>query len=119
MNYEYDPATGLRTRLFTGTTGSYAGDQADPVNDFRYAYDAFQRLTQRDLEAGYRLARVILGDRADAEDAVHDACLLAWQKWSTLRDEAAFERWFQRILVVLFVLLAIGAWSHLVRGLFF
>ena len=29
------------------------------------------------------------------------------------------EIWFQRILVVLFVLLAIGAWSHLVRGLFF
>jgi RNA polymerase sigma-70 factor (ECF subfamily) len=61
--------------------------------------DAFRRLTDRHLDASYRLARVILRDRADAEDAVHDACLAAWQKWSTLRDHDLFERWFQRILV--------------------
>jgi RNA polymerase sigma-70 factor (ECF subfamily) len=61
--------------------------------------EAFRRLTDAHLDSSYRLARVILGDRVDAEDAVHDACLLAWQKWSTLRDQHLFERWFQRILV--------------------
>jgi YD repeat-containing protein len=46
VNYEFDPATGLRTRVFTGATDSYEGDQADPVNDFRYEYDTLQRLTK-------------------------------------------------------------------------
>ena len=30
---------------------------------------------------------------------VHDAFVQAWRKWSTLRDPALFERWFDRILV--------------------
>ena len=44
VNYEYDLATGNRTRTFTGDSGTYAGDQADPVNDFHYTYDVFGRL---------------------------------------------------------------------------
>jgi RHS repeat-associated protein len=46
VNYEYDVATGRRTRTFAGETGSYAGDQANPVNDTRYVYDTLGRLTQ-------------------------------------------------------------------------
>jgi RNA polymerase sigma-70 factor (ECF subfamily) len=61
--------------------------------------EAFRRLTERHLDASYRLARVIVGDHAEAEDAVHDACLTAWQKWATLRDPERFEAWFGRILV--------------------
>jgi RHS repeat-associated protein len=46
VNYEYDQATGRRTRVFTGTSGSYAGDLADPVQDTRYDYDMFGRLSK-------------------------------------------------------------------------
>jgi RNA polymerase sigma-70 factor (ECF subfamily) len=60
---------------------------------------AFRALADRHLDASYRLARAIVGDASDAQDAVHDAFVTAWQKWSTLRDPSRFEPWFQRILV--------------------
>ncbi len=37
--------------------------------------------------------------RIEAQDATHDAFVQAWHKWSTLRDRARFEPWFDRILV--------------------
>lgn len=48
---------------------------------------------------GYRLARAILLDDDDAEDAVQDACLNAWLKRSSLRERDRFDAWFDRILV--------------------
>jgi RNA polymerase sigma-70 factor (ECF subfamily) len=60
---------------------------------------AFTELTERHLDASYRLAGLILGNWADAEDATHDAVLQAWQRWSSLRDPERFPAWFQRILV--------------------
>ncbi len=60
---------------------------------------AFLRLADDHLDASYRLARAILRDPSEAQDATHDAFLQAWGKWSTLRDPARFEHWFDRILV--------------------
>jgi len=60
---------------------------------------AFTRLAEGHLDASYRLARAILRDPAEAEDATHDAYVQAWRKWSTLRDPSRFEAWFDRILV--------------------
>jgi RNA polymerase sigma-70 factor, ECF subfamily len=60
---------------------------------------AFLRLAEEHLDRSYRLARAILRDPGEAEDATHDAYLQAWQKWSTLREPARFEQWFSRILV--------------------
>jgi RNA polymerase sigma-70 factor (ECF subfamily) len=60
---------------------------------------AFLRLADNHLNAAYRLARAILRDTADAQDATHDAFEQAWRKWSTLRDPRLFEPWFDRILV--------------------
>ncbi len=61
--------------------------------------DAFRRLVDRELDAAYRLAAVILNDRVEAEDAVHDAAESAWRRWGDLRDPARFDAWFRRILV--------------------
>lgn len=60
---------------------------------------AFARLAADHLDAAYRLARAILRDPTDAQDATHDAYVQAWRKWSTLRDQSRFEAWFDRILV--------------------
>lgn len=61
--------------------------------------DDFRRLLERPLDSSYRLAGVILGDRTEAEDAVHDAALAAWAGFRDLRDPARFDAWFRRILV--------------------
>jgi RNA polymerase sigma-70 factor (ECF subfamily) len=61
--------------------------------------DAFARLADDHLDAAYRLARAVLRDTSEAQDATHDALLQAWRKWSTLRDTSHFEPWFDRILV--------------------
>jgi RNA polymerase sigma-70 factor (ECF subfamily) len=60
---------------------------------------AFLRLADDHLDAAYRLARAILRDATEAQDATHDAFEQAWRMWSTLRDLARFEQWFDRILV--------------------
>lgn len=60
---------------------------------------AFAALLDRGLEAHYRLAAVILGDPVEAEDAVHDAAVVAWRGFAGLRDRDRFEAWFGRILV--------------------
>jgi RNA polymerase sigma-70 factor, ECF subfamily len=60
---------------------------------------AFVRLAEEHLDKAYRLARAILRDPAEAQDATHDAFVQAWRKWETLRDRSRFEPWFDRILV--------------------
>jgi RNA polymerase sigma-70 factor (ECF subfamily) len=60
---------------------------------------AFVRLADQHLDEAYRLARAILSNPHEAQDATHDALLQAWRKWSTLRDPSHFEQWFDRILV--------------------
>jgi len=51
------------------------------------------------LGDSYRLARAILLDDGEAEDAVQEASLSAWRKQRSLRDPASFGAWFDRILV--------------------
>lgn len=60
---------------------------------------AFQDLAERHLDASYHLAHSILSEPTEAQDAVHDAFVAAWQKWPSLRDHHKFERWFRRIVV--------------------
>jgi RNA polymerase sigma-70 factor (ECF subfamily) len=60
---------------------------------------AFLRLADDHLDVAYRLARAILRNSTEAQDATHDAFEQAWRKWSTLRDPARLEPWFDRILV--------------------
>ncbi len=60
---------------------------------------AFRSLAEHSLDSSFRLANVILGNPAEAEDAVQDAFVTAWRKWGSLRDPAKAEAWFKRILV--------------------
>jgi RNA polymerase sigma-70 factor (ECF subfamily) len=60
---------------------------------------AFSMLLDGCLDRSFRLAAVILGDREDAEDALSDAALRAWQHLSSLREPARFDAWFTRIVV--------------------
>jgi RNA polymerase sigma-70 factor (ECF subfamily) len=69
------------------------------VDDALSREEAFERLAERHLADAYGLARAILHDASDAEDATHDALVTAWRKWHTLRDRGRFEHWFDRILV--------------------
>ena len=56
-------------------------------------------LLSRHLDRAYRLAGLILGNSADAEDATHDAAIRAWQSAGSLRDVDSFDAWFDRIVV--------------------
>ena len=72
--------------------------ESDATRDERET--AFSRLADAQLDAAYRLATFILaGDRSEAEDAVHDAAVHAWEHYPELRDPARFEAWFTRIVV--------------------
>ena len=46
----------------------------------------------------YRIARSYLNDDQEAEDAVQDALIRAWEKRNTLRDLNQFKPWMTRIL---------------------
>jgi RNA polymerase sigma-70 factor (ECF subfamily) len=61
--------------------------------------EAFAALTNRHVDAAYRLAWAILGDDLDAADATQDAFALAWRNRRSLRDPDRFDAWFGRILV--------------------
>lgn len=47
----------------------------------------------------YRAARAVLDTDADAEDAVGEALLKAWQNWDKLKDPAAVRPWLLKITV--------------------
>ena len=47
----------------------------------------------------YRVARTMLPQESDCEDAVQEALLRAWDRLDTLRQEAYFETWLIRILI--------------------
>ncbi len=47
----------------------------------------------------YRIARTILKNDEDCRDAMQEACLRAWEKRHTLREEQYFGTWLIRILI--------------------
>lgn len=61
--------------------------------------DGFEALSDRCLDDSYRLASVVLRDPVEAEDIVHDAVLLGWRKFASLRDPSRFDAWFGRIVL--------------------
>ena len=61
--------------------------------------DSFAMLIDPLLNPAYRLAAVMLSDRAAAEDAVQDASVKAWRKLRQLRgEEPSLRPWFLSIV---------------------
>ena len=61
--------------------------------------NAFEHLVRHSYDGLYALARRILGDPSDAEDATQDALLRAWRDLPQLREPDRFEAWLSRMLV--------------------
>jgi RNA polymerase sigma-70 factor (ECF subfamily) len=59
--------------------------------------DAFCALVDLHHRAARRVANAALGNPADADEAVQDACITAWQRIDRLEDPAAFRSWLLRI----------------------
>jgi RNA polymerase sigma-70 factor (ECF subfamily) len=70
-----------------------------PGRDVARRDAAFLLLANEQLDRAYRLARAILHDAVEAQDATHDAFVHAWRKWDSLRDPERFDSWFDRILI--------------------
>lgn len=60
-------------------------------------HEAFSALVTLHQRAARRVAAAALGNHADADEAVQDACLTAWQRIEQLDDPAAFRAWLLRI----------------------
>ena len=63
------------------------------------AHTRFAAAVTEHRHAMYRAARVLLASDADAEDAVSEAVLRAWQSFGRLRDENALKGWLIKITV--------------------
>lgn len=61
--------------------------------------ETFTVLVQRQQRQLYRIAVSYTASSADAEDAVQEALLRAWNRRQTLRDTAYFSTWLNRILI--------------------
>ena len=62
-------------------------------------HDAFSELARVSIGRLYAVARLILRDQAQAEDATQEALVVAWRDLSSLRDPDRFEGWLHRLLV--------------------
>lgn len=61
--------------------------------------DAFVALVEQRQVRMARLATAILGESADADDALEDWLVAIWRALPSLRDAGRFEAWSDRILV--------------------
>lgn len=59
---------------------------------------AFGQLLEQHLPAARRLALAAVGQPSDADEAVQEASVAAWQRLDALQDPAAFRSWFLRIV---------------------
>jgi len=76
---------------------SYQWTMPAPANLAQPA--AFERLMRQYNQRLFRVARSILRDDADAEDAVQDAYVQAYRKLDEFRGEAEMSTWLTRIVI--------------------
>lgn len=88
--------------LTTTVTDRHSPNDAARPSDLRTAEarrERFLAATRPALDRAYRLAGLLLGNAAEAEDVVQDALVTAWQSFDEVRDPASFGAWFDRIVV--------------------
>ncbi|MFD7729085.1 RNA polymerase sigma factor [Kitasatospora phosalacinea] len=81
--------------------GPSADGLPDPVLVARAAdgdQQSYAELMRRHAPRMLALATRLLGDAAEAEDDVQEACLTAWRHLPDFRGEAAFGTWLYRIV---------------------
>ncbi len=78
--------------ITTGTTGAKANVRADARSRL------LAELAAAPARKGYGIAYDLLGNRAEAEEAVQDALARACESIGDLRDPAAAPAWFLRIV---------------------
>ena len=61
--------------------------------------ETFICMVRQSQNTYYRVARSILSKEEDAEDAVQEGILKAWQKRNKLKDESLFRTWSTRIVI--------------------
>jgi RNA polymerase sigma-70 factor (ECF subfamily) len=61
--------------------------------------DLFWKLLEAEHPRAESFCRRIAGDTSDGDDLYHDALLLAWRKFETLRNVESFRAWLYRIIV--------------------
>ena len=61
--------------------------------------ETFICMVRQSQNTYYRVARSILNKEEDAEDAVQEGILKAWQKRNKLKDESLFRTWSTRIVI--------------------
>lgn len=70
-----------------------------PQSAVRTSPASFEALMRRHNGKLFRVARAILRDESEAEDAVQDAYVLAYRKLAEFRGEADIATWLTRIVI--------------------
>ncbi|MFC4942297.1 RNA polymerase sigma factor [Pseudonocardia sp. GCM10023141] len=82
--------------------GAASPDQLDDLTLVVRAQEgdvrAFEVLARRHQAALYRLAVRVMGDAAEAEDALQEALLDAWRRIDRFRGDSAFSTWMYRVV---------------------
>jgi RNA polymerase sigma factor (sigma-70 family) len=81
----------------SATVMAASPDPAEPPTAARRR--RFLAATRPALDRAYRLAGLILANGHEAEDAVQDALVIAWQRFDDLREPDRFGAWLDRIVV--------------------
>ena len=62
-------------------------------------HDAFSELTRGSVTKLYAIARLIVRDNDQAEDATQETLVAAWRQLRSLRDPDRFDAWLRRLLI--------------------
>ncbi len=76
------------------------GDKGDLVSKAKKGNEkAFTQLIEENLKSIYRVAKGILNNEEDIEDAIQNTILKAYSNIKTLRNEELFKTWLIKILI--------------------
>jgi RNA polymerase sigma-70 factor (ECF subfamily) len=87
----------VELREVAGVVG--ATDDALVIRASRGDKDAFSLLIEPRTERAVRSARAILGNDAEAREAVQEAFVSTWVNLPKLRDVRRFDAWLNRVLI--------------------